>query len=163
MEVAIKMIPKLPATLLRHVKAARRIGKANREAERSLRAKAEELREERARTAKETAALGPPGTGKSTILKRMISYTLRKGGRVLVAFPTGQLASRLRPEFGKDVVIDTCHGAFLFRAIQNTLKRQPIELCLVCFPHGAHHAGELTKSHHAHPVLLHALIVRHAP
>jgi len=45
-EVAIKMIPKLPATLLRHVKAARRIGKANREAERSLRAKAEELRED---------------------------------------------------------------------------------------------------------------------
>ena len=74
---------------------------------------AEELREQRARTAKIIVALGPPGTGKSMVLKRMITRTLRKGGRVLVTFPTGQLASRLRQEFGKDVAIDTCHGAFL--------------------------------------------------
>ena len=59
------------------------------------------------------AALGPPGCGKTFVAKRMIRYALRKGGKVLMALPTGQLASRMRQEFGDEIDIDTCHGAFL--------------------------------------------------
>ena len=75
---------------------------------------AEELRLEREEKAKPIAALGPPGTGKSFILKRCIRKTLQRGGKVLLAVPTGQLQSRLREELkGLSLDVDTCHGAFL--------------------------------------------------
>ena len=42
------------------------------------------------------AALGPPGCGKTFVTKRCISYALEQGGSVLLALPTGQMASRMR-------------------------------------------------------------------
>ena len=59
------------------------------------------------------AVLGPPGTGKTYVISRCVRRTLQKGGKVLIALPTGQLASRMRQVFGDKVDVDTCHGAFL--------------------------------------------------
>ena len=47
------------------------------------------------------------------VSRQAIRYALHKGGKVLMALPTGQLASRMRQEFRDEIDIDTCHGAFL--------------------------------------------------
>ena len=60
------------------------------------------------------ALFGPPGTGKSTVAFHMVEYALEQGGRVLMALPTAQLASRMRERFGNRVEIDTCAAAFGF-------------------------------------------------
>lgn len=39
---------------------------------------------------------GPPGTGKSTVVDKVVCKCLRDGGRVLYALPTAQQASRVR-------------------------------------------------------------------
>ncbi|CAJ1356600.1 unnamed protein product, partial [Effrenium voratum] len=65
-----------------------------------------------AREGKAAVALGPPGSGKTTAIFASIERTLERGGRVLFALPTAQLASRMRQRFGDRVDIDTCHAAF---------------------------------------------------
>ena len=77
-------------------------------------AEAESAREDLQASAKPIAALGPPGTGKTWVIKRCIRAVVQQGGKVLLALPTGQLQSRLRSELrGVKVDVDTCHGAFL--------------------------------------------------
>ena len=58
-------------------------------------------------------ALGPPGTGKTTVVHKCVHKWHRKGARILFALPTGQLASEMR-RVHPDIDVDTCHGAFLF-------------------------------------------------
>ena len=55
---------------------------------------------------------GPPGTGKTFVQHLLIEYALEQGGRVLLALPNAQLASRQREKFKDRVDIDTCHAAF---------------------------------------------------
>ena len=57
---------------------------------------------------------GGPGTGKTTVVKMCIHYALSKGGRVLLALPTAQLANRMKELYGKTVDIGTYHAAFGF-------------------------------------------------
>lgn len=57
--------------------------------------------------------LGPPGTGKTTVVHHCIRRWRRKGARILFALPTGQLASEVR-SVHPDIDVDTCHSAFLF-------------------------------------------------
>lgn len=59
------------------------------------------------------AIVGPPGAGKIAVVKRCVERAIGLQANVLVAAPTGQLASRMRDTFGASVDIDTCHGAFL--------------------------------------------------
>ena len=72
---------------------------------------ADRLREE-ARSGRATTCLGPPGTGKTTVVFACIERALEKGGKVLLALPTAQLASRMKARFGDKIDIDTCHAAF---------------------------------------------------
>ena len=58
-------------------------------------------------------ALGPPGSGKTTIVHKCVRKWHRKGARILFALPTGQLASEIR-RVHPEVDVDTCHGALLF-------------------------------------------------
>ena len=60
------------------------------------------------------AALGPPGSGKTSVVHACIDRWQARGARVLFALPTGQLAAQMR-RLRPDVDVDTCHGAFLFR------------------------------------------------
>ena len=67
------------------------------------------------------AGLGPPGTGKTTAVDACVRRTLRCGGRVLYALPTGQQAARVRGRF-PDCDVDTCSGAFgLWQSSQDAL------------------------------------------
>ena len=65
-----------------------------------------------AASSRAAVCLGPPGTGKTTVIFSCIDRALEKGGRVLLALPTAQLASRMRAKYGDAVDIDTCHAAF---------------------------------------------------
>ena len=56
--------------------------------------------------------LGKPGTGKSQVLIRAISYTIRHELSVLVAAPVALLAQGYNSIFYEDVTTDTLHGAF---------------------------------------------------
>ena len=58
-------------------------------------------------------ALGPPGTGKTTVIHKCVQKWHHQGARILFALPTGQLASEIR-RIHPEVDVDTCHGAFLF-------------------------------------------------
>ena len=58
-------------------------------------------------------ALGPPGSGKTTVVHQCVQRWHREGARILFALPTGQLASEIRAVH-PEVDVDTCHGAFLF-------------------------------------------------
>ena len=57
------------------------------------------------------AALGEPGTGKTTVLLDCVKRCLRKGGNALIACPTAQHAARLRAKV-PEADVDTCSGAF---------------------------------------------------
>ncbi|CAE7892745.1 unnamed protein product, partial [Symbiodinium necroappetens] len=59
-----------------------------------------------------SVCLGPPGTGKTTVIFSCIDRALAKGGKVLMALPTAQLSSRMKARYGHKVDIDTCHAAF---------------------------------------------------
>ena len=72
---------------------------------------ADRLRQE-ARSSKANVCLGPPGTGKTTVIFSCIDRALAKGGKVLMALPTAQLSSRMKARYGHKVDIDTCHAAF---------------------------------------------------
>lgn len=66
--------------------------------------------------------LGPAGSGKTTVLDLCVKRRVKRGGRVLIALPTGMLASRYREKF-PDLDVDTVHGAFLiFQPEQQTLE-----------------------------------------
>ena len=66
--------------------------------------------------------LGPAGSGKTTVLDLCVKRCVKRGGRVLIALPTGMLASRYREKF-PDLDVDTVHGAFLiFQPEQQTLE-----------------------------------------
>ena len=68
----------------------------------------------RAQEAKICVCLGPPGSGKTTIAHAVVENVLERGGRVLFACPTAQLASRMRERYRGSVDADTCHAAFGF-------------------------------------------------
>ena len=72
---------------------------------------ADRLRQE-AQGSKANICLGPPGTGKTTVIFSCIDRALARGGKVLMALPTAQLASRMKARYGDRVDIDTCHAAF---------------------------------------------------
>ena len=58
-------------------------------------------------------ALGPPGSGKTTVIHKCVHKWHRRGARILFALPTGQLASEIR-RVHPEIDVDTCHGALLF-------------------------------------------------
>ena len=72
-------------------------------------AAAEELRERAQEHGKVIAGLGPPGTGKTTVVDSCIARAKALNARILLALPTGQLAARMRDRH-PDVDVDTCHG-----------------------------------------------------
>jgi hypothetical protein len=81
---------------------------------------------------KALAVTGPAGSGKSTCIETAVWQAHERGARVLIAAPTGRLASTLRSKFpGLDV--DTIHGAFLiFRPEAQTIEMmQPYELVVI--------------------------------
>ena len=55
---------------------------------------------------------GKPGTGKSRVLLAVIEKCIAEGRKVLVAAPTGYLASYYREIFQSDITSDTVHSAF---------------------------------------------------
>ena len=60
---------------------------------------------------------GPPGTGKTAVVFLVIEEVLERGGYVLFAVYTAELASRVRQRFAqhprrRQITIDTCHAAF---------------------------------------------------
>ena len=60
---------------------------------------------------------GPPGTGKTAATFLVVDEVLQRGGYVLFAVYTAQLASRVRERFARhpqlhQLRIDTCHAAF---------------------------------------------------
>ena len=62
---------------------------------------------------KMVVVLGPPGTGKTTVVHKCVKKWHKEGARILFALPTGQLASEIR-RVHPEITVDTCHGAFLF-------------------------------------------------
>ena len=73
----------------------------------------DDLREQ-SRMGKAHVLTGPPGTGKTTTVMSCIKQAVDTGGKVLVALPTAQLASRMREQLRgmKAVDVDTCAAAF---------------------------------------------------
>ena len=67
-----------------------------------------------ARQGKAYILIGPPGAEKTTTAMECIEHAVKSGGRVLVAMPAAQLASRMRELLGKKkgIDIDTCAAAF---------------------------------------------------
>ena len=57
------------------------------------------------------AVIGPPGTGKTTVVDKCVRRCIRHGERVLYALPTAQQAARVRIRH-PDADVDTCAGAF---------------------------------------------------
>ena len=60
---------------------------------------------------------GPPGTGKTAATFLVIEEVLQRGGYVLFAVYTAQLASRMRQKYAKHplkhlIRVDTCHASF---------------------------------------------------
>ncbi|CAE7569282.1 PIF1 [Symbiodinium sp. CCMP2592] len=103
--------------------------KVNQAVDRSLAHRAEEDDDERAEEKRQEswkhstviAGIGPPGTGKTTAVDVCVRRTLRRGGRVLYALPTGQQAARVRGRF-LTCDVDTCSGAFgLWQSSQDAL------------------------------------------
>ena len=76
--------------------------------------KAEEAREVAMDKNRPVICLGPPGTGKTTVVTKAIKKAGGTHHKTLVAFPTAQLASRMRTRLGNldKVGVDTLHGAF---------------------------------------------------
>ena len=74
-------------------------------------ANAEEIRQRCWRQNAVIAGLGPPGTGKTTVMDACVHRTMRLGGRVLYALPTAQQAARVRGRF-PEADVDTCSSAF---------------------------------------------------
>jgi hypothetical protein len=73
----------------------------------------DELRD-KSRMGKAHVLIGPPGTGKTTTAMGCIKHAVEVGGKVLVALPTAQLASRMREQLRdmKGLEVDTCAAAF---------------------------------------------------
>ena len=61
--------------------------------------------------ARPTAVIGPPGTGKTTVVDKCVRKCIRQGGCVLFALPTAQQAARVRSKHPM-ADVDTCAGAF---------------------------------------------------
>lgn len=57
---------------------------------------------------------GKPGTGKTHVMYSCIEHCIEQERKVLVAAPTGYLASQYRAQFGDDVTCDTIHSAFRY-------------------------------------------------
>ena len=73
---------------------------------------ADDIRQAMLEDSKICVCLGPPGSGKTTLVHAAVERTLAAGGQVLFACPTAQLASRMRERYGDRLVVDTCHAAF---------------------------------------------------
>ena len=71
----------------------------------------DDLREAALKNSRPIAGLGPPGTGKTTVLNNCVDRVLESGGRVLYALPTAQLAARVRARH-PTADVDTCAAAF---------------------------------------------------
>lgn len=54
--------------------------------------------------------LGPPGSGKTTVQKRLILQNHAKGGRAFYALPNNALAARMRDLCGSIIQTGTCHS-----------------------------------------------------
>ena len=74
-------------------------------------AEIEELLADAQRNARPIAGLGPPGTGKTTVVGSCVDKVLSDGGRVLYALPTAQQAARVRARH-PEADVDTCAAAF---------------------------------------------------
>ena len=76
-----------------------------------------EAREAALRQSSVHCLFGPPGTGKTTVTLFAVEEVLKRGGYVLWAVYTAQLASRMKERFQSHpykryIRIDTCHAAF---------------------------------------------------
>ena len=71
---------------------------------------------------------GKPGTGKTHCLKQAISQAIDQERDVLVATPTGFLASTYSAAFGEDVETETVHAAFKYTVSQATSPQVNWEL-----------------------------------
>ena len=69
------------------------------------------LREAAIKNARPIAGLGPPGTGKTTVLNNCVDRVLESGGRVLYALPTARQLARVRGRH-PTADVDTCAAAF---------------------------------------------------
>jgi type II secretory pathway predicted ATPase ExeA len=61
-----------------------------------------------------------PGTGKTCCVKQAIRETIEEERDILVATPTGFLASTYSPEFLQDIDINTVHAAFEYSLTSNS-------------------------------------------
>lgn len=57
---------------------------------------------------------GVPRTGKTQVMLAAIDYFLKLDRKILVATPTGHLASQYREQFHDEVICDTIHSAFRY-------------------------------------------------
>ena len=57
---------------------------------------------------------GGPGSGKSQIMKRTIEKCIEQSRNILVAAPTGILATRFKKLFTQRIHTDTVHSAFTY-------------------------------------------------
>ena len=71
----------------------------------------DDMLDEARRKARPVAGLGPPGTGKTTVVDKCAKMVVRRGGQVLYTLPTAQQASRVRARH-PDIDVDTCAAAF---------------------------------------------------